>query len=171
MPDTLEFFAGIGLVRMALSNAKWDVVFANDIDPKKHEIYKANFGDDEFDLNDIANVKASKLPPATLATASFPCIDLSLAGNRAGLNGQHSGVFWHFYRLLVQLRKRAPRFLLIENVTGLLTSHDGKDLKAILESLNDCRYSCDLLAVDAADFVPQSRPRLFIVCDREAESN
>ena len=171
MNDTLEFFAGIGLVRMALQNAGWNTVFANDIDPKKYAIYKENFGCKEFHLTDIKEIKASKLPPAALATASFPCIDLSLAGNRAGLGGQHSSVFWHFYRLLVQLRKKAPRFLLIENVTGLLTSHDGRDLKAILESINDCGYSSDLLVVDAARFVPQSRPRLFIVCDREAEAN
>jgi DNA (cytosine-5)-methyltransferase 1 len=166
MHNALEFFAGIGLVRMALQREGWNVVFANDIDPKKYEMYRANFGGKEFHLDDITNIKASKLPPAGLATASFPCIDLSLAGNRAGLNGQHSSVFWHFYKLLVQLRNKAPRFLLIENVTGLLTSHGGRDLKAILESLNGNKYFCDLLVVDAANFVPQSRPRLFIVCDR-----
>ncbi len=171
MHDTLEFFAGIGLVRMALHEVGWNVVFANDIDPKKYEIYRANFGHEEFLLKDIKEIKASRLPPAELATASFPCIDLSLAGNRAGLNGQHSSVFWHFYRLLVQLKRKAPRFLLIENVTGLLTSHGGKDLKAILESLNGDGYFCDLLTVDAAAFVPQSRPRLFIVADREPERN
>jgi DNA (cytosine-5)-methyltransferase 1 len=90
MNDSLEFFAGIGLVRMALKNAGWNVVFANDIDPKKYEMYKSNFGHEEFQLGDVSNVKAAKLPSARIATASFPCIDVSLAGNRAGLSGQHS---------------------------------------------------------------------------------
>ena len=169
MNAALEFFAGIGLVRLALRNAGWNVVFANDIEPKKHEIYKANFGSRDFKLGDIADLKASKLPSAELATASFPCIDLSLAGNRAGLNGHHSSVFWHFYRLLVEMRQRSPRYVLIENVTGLLSSHAGKDLKAILEALNAKGYFCDLLVIDAANFVPQSRQRLFILGDRESE--
>jgi len=169
--NALEFFAGIGLVRLALRNAGWAVVFANDIDPKKHQIYKANFGSHDFKLADIADIKASKLPSAELATASFPCIDLSLAGNRAGLSGHYSSVFWQFYRLLVEMKQRAPRYVLIENVTGLLTSHGGKDLKAILESLNAKGYFCDLLVVDAVNFVPQSRPRLFILGDREPDGN
>ncbi len=170
MNESLEFFAGIGLVRMALKNAGWNVVFANDIDPKKFEIYKANFGHEEFQLGDVSQIRAASLPPARIATASFPCIDISLAGNRAGLNGRHSSAFWQFYRLLVQLRKKAPRFVLIENVTGLLTSNAGKDLRAIIESLNELGYFCDLLVVDAAAFVPQSRPRLFIVGDKQPES-
>lgn len=171
MNTSLEFFAGIGLVRMALRESGWNVVFANDIDPKKFEIYKANFGHKEFHLGDVRGLKASSLPSATIATASFPCIDVSLAGNRAGLKGRHSSTFWGFYNLLAQLRKNAPRFVLIENVIGLLSSHDGKDLKSILESLNNLGYLCDLLVVDAADFVPQSRPRLFIVGDREPEGS
>jgi DNA (cytosine-5)-methyltransferase 1 len=158
-----EFFAGIGLVRMALERANWKVVFANDIDPAKKEMYQANFGDDDFVLDDIRNIRANAIPPVSLATASFPCIDLSLAGNRNGLNGRHSSAYWEFHRILSDLGARRPAKVLIENVVGLLTSRDGADLREILESLAGLGYSCDVVMVDAVHLVPQSRPRLFIL--------
>src|SRR5579872_4905373 len=158
-----EFFAGIGLVRLALQKAGWNVVFANDIDTKKFEMYAAAFGGGEYIVGDIAALAPAAIPEVGLATASFPCIDVSLAGARAGLGGQHSSVYWHFHRLLHGLGKSRPRFVLLENVVGLLHSAAGEDLRAICSSLNELGYSCDLLLVDAVHFVPQSRPRLFVV--------
>ena len=158
-----EFFAGIGLVRLALKKAGWSVVFANDIDSKKHEMYSAAFGSKDYVLGDIASLKPGELPDIEFATASFPCIDVSLAGSRAGLNGQHSSAYWHFHGLMKGMGRRKPRFVLLENVVGLLHSGKGKDLRAICKSLNELGYACDLLLVDAVRFVPQSRPRLFVV--------
>jgi DNA (cytosine-5)-methyltransferase 1 len=162
-----EFFAGIGLVRMALEQAGWNVVYATDIDPRKRMMYVDNFGRADFHLRDIRTIKGRDVPDVGLATASFPCIDVSLAGNRAGLNGTHSSLFWHFARILIEMRGRKPHFVLLENVSGLLTSHGGKDLRAIIEQLNTLGYACDLMLVDAARFLPQSRPRLFIAGRRE----
>lgn len=87
-----EFFAGIGLVRLGLERSGWTCAFANDIDPKKLEMYRALFpdADEHFSLGDIRQVEARNLPEVDLATASFPCTDLSLAGGRAGLAGEHS---------------------------------------------------------------------------------
>lgn len=163
-----EFFAGIGLIRMALERCGWSVVFANDIDPKKRDIYVENFGSSDFLLRDIREVSGEDVPRSSIATASFPCIDVSLAGNRDGLAGKHSSMYWEFHRIISEMGKRSPRFLLIENVTGLLTSHDGADLRSIVHSLNSLGYACDLLIVDAAWFVPQSRPRLFVIAERGA---
>jgi DNA (cytosine-5)-methyltransferase 1 len=157
-----EFFAGIGLVGKALELEGWKVLFANDIDPKKKLVFEQNFPGTRFVLEDIAKLRAKDIPRVDLATASFPCIDLSLAGNRAGLSGNHSSVFWHFARLLKEMKKQRPQKVLIENVTGLLSSHSGADLRAIIMVLNSLGYVCDLLIVDAAYFLPQSRPRLFI---------
>jgi DNA mismatch endonuclease (patch repair protein) len=80
-----EFFAGIGLMRVGLEKEGWKVVFANDIDEKKQEMYKAHFPDtdEHFVLDDIHKLRADQVPYCTLATASFPCNDLSLAGARA----------------------------------------------------------------------------------------
>ena len=75
-----EFFAGIGLVRVALEHCGWRVAFANDIDPDKLEIYELNFGRADFHLGDIHEIDVSNLPQCDLFTASFPCNDLSIAG-------------------------------------------------------------------------------------------
>lgn len=158
-----EFFAGIGLVRLALEHAGWSTVFANDNDPQKIEMYSSNFGNAGLDSRSITDLKGSDIPSCAIATASFPCNDLSLAGARRGLDGTHSGTFWAFTRILGELDKRIPPLVLLENVPGFLTSHGGKDFQAAIRALNQLGYACDAFIIDAALFVPQSRARLFIV--------
>lgn len=163
----LEFFAGIGLARMGLERAGWRVVFANDNDPKKQEMHRGHWGDDpNYHLGDVFDLLPESVPAAELAWASFPCVDLSLAGNRGGLAGADSGAYWGFYRILDALGNRRPPLVVLENVLGMLTSHGGADLTVLVEGLGELGYGCDLLAVDAAWFVPQSRPRLFVVAAR-----
>jgi len=163
-----EFFAGIGLVRMALERAGWQVTFANDIDPAKFTMYRDNFGGQDFFLGDVASIPAERVPSIALATASFPCVDLSLAGNRTGLNGGQSSAYWKFQKLIEDMGGRRPRAILLENVVGLLSSSDGQDLRSIIASLCKLGYSCDLLMVDAVYFVPQSRQRLFVIASLTA---
>jgi DNA (cytosine-5)-methyltransferase 1 len=89
-----EFFAGIGLMRMGMERAGWRVAFANDIDEDKQRMYRDHFGDSEdFILGDVHKLDASEIPDIALATASFPCNDLSLAGARRGLAGDQSSAF------------------------------------------------------------------------------
>jgi DNA (cytosine-5)-methyltransferase 1 len=160
-----EFFAGIGLVRMGLERQGWSVAFANDVDERKREMYDAHFGDadEHFKLGDIHDLSAKDVPTVTLATASFPCNDLSLAGSRNGLGGKQSSAFWGFIRILDEMKKRRPPVVLIENVTGFLTSHGGNDFKEALQALNRLGYGVDAFIMDAARFTPQSRQRLFVV--------
>ncbi len=160
-----EFFAGIGLMRIALERQGWGIAFANDIDPQKVEMYRANFPDakDHFWLGDIHELPASKVPSVALATASFPCNDLSLAGGREGLEGKNSSAFWGFVKILREMKRRRPPLLLIENVTGFLTSRGGRDFEDAMLALNDLGYAVDPFVIDAAWFVPQSRQRLFVV--------
>lgn len=161
--DAAEFFAGIGLVRAALADAGIAVRWANDIEPVKAKMYAANFGADDYVIGDVRSIKGSDLPPIDLATASFPCTDLSLAGWRRGLAGSQSGMFWEFARILDEMGNERPRALLLENVPGFATSRGGRDLHDAIERLNQLGYSGDVFQVDARHFVPQSRPRLFIV--------
>ncbi len=163
--NVAEFFAGIGLVRTALEPLGVNVVWANDIKEAKFDAYLANYPDarEHFKVRDIRLVKGESLPEGIeLATSSFPCIDLSLAGNRVGLGGTQSGMFWQFARVIKELPKK-PRVVLLENVHGFATSHGGKDLADALHCLSGLGYSLDVLSVDARHFVPQSRPRMFIV--------
>jgi DNA (cytosine-5)-methyltransferase 1 len=162
-----EFFAGIGLMRIGLEQAGWHVAFANDIDEDKRQMYCAHFGDSgEFVLGDVHQLDASCIPDIALATASFPCNDLSLAGGRRGLAGAQSSAFWGFIEVLTKMGKRRPPMVLLENVTGFLTSHDGNDLRDALSALNRLGYAVDALIIDAGRFVPQSRQRLFVIATK-----
>jgi len=164
-PRFAEFFAGIGLVRMGLEAKGWSLAYANDIDPEKRAMYDAHFGDadEHFDLGDVHNVDGSKLPDVELATASFPCTDLSLAGARLGLQGGQSSAFWGFIAAIRGMGIRRPPLVLLENVVGFLTSRGGADFRVAMEALNELGYAVDAFILDARWFVPQSRPRLFVV--------
>ena len=160
-----EFFAGIGLMRIGLERGGWRIAFANDIDPEKEEMYRANFPDADLHFlpGDIHNIPPSEVPTVALATASFPCNDLSLAGGREGLQGQNSSAFWGFIKLLQGMKQRRPPLVLIENVPGFLTSCGGRDFEDAMLALNDLGYAVDPFVLDAAWFVPQSRQRLFVM--------
>ncbi len=164
-----EFFCGGGMARAGLG-PQWKCVFANDIDEKKAASYAANWGGLGLQICDVADVKTADLPEtADLAWASFPCQDLSLAGSFVGLKGDRSGTFWPFWKLMEQLKRegRAPRTIVLENVYGALKSHNGNDFVAIGTALARTGYRFGALVIDAVHFVPQSRPRLFIVAVRE----
>ncbi len=165
-----EFFAGGGLARLGLEG-EFACVFANDIDAAKARAYRTAFGGDDMHEGDIWNINSADLPgQAALAWASFPCQDLSLAGNRRGLAAPRSGAFWGFHRLIEKLAHegRAPSVLALENVCGLLSSHGGADFAALIHALDDLGYRVGALEIDAALFTPHSRPRLFIIAARHA---
>jgi DNA (cytosine-5)-methyltransferase 1 len=160
-----EFFAGGGMARAGLGKG-WECLFANDFDRKKGETYKINWGGNNLIVDDIRNIAPEELPSRPdLIWGSFPCQDLSLAGGGAGLRGNRSGTFWPFIAHIQGLREegRAPVVIALENVLGTLTSHGGMDFTAICQALTDLGYTYGAIVVDAAHFVPQSRPRLFVI--------
>ena len=165
MPSFYEFFAGGGMARAGLG-PEWECLLANDFDAKKGTSYATNWGTDDLRINDVAALTTADLPGcADLAWASFPCQDLSLAGAGAGLKGERSGTFWPFWKLVKVLGEegRAPRLVVLENVFGAISSHDGKDFAAICAALASAGYHFGAVIINAAHFVPQSRPRLFII--------
>jgi len=159
-----EFFAGGGMARAGLG-ADWQCVFANDFDSKKGQAYSKNWGDDTLQIDDIRNVDANALPSSDLIWASFPCQDLSLAGGGAGLKGERSGTFYPFWDRVTALVNagKAPKVIALENVVGALTSHSGKDFAALCNCFEELNYQFGALVINAHYFVPQSRPRLFII--------
>jgi DNA (cytosine-5)-methyltransferase 1 len=165
-----EFFAGGGMARLGFG-AGWRCTFANDIDPKKGASYRTNFGGNELRVCDVANLGLADLPtaPADCAWLSPPCQDVSEAGPRVGLAGERSGAFWPCWGLIKSLvaEGRAPRTVVLENVTGLLQSHGGRDIALIREAFERAGYSHATTVIDARHFVPQSRERVFVIGARE----
>lgn len=165
-----EFFAGGGMARAGLGS-NWQCLFANDFDHKKGRVYATNWnGAAELKIGDVRKLKLSELPGhAELVWGSFPCQDLSLAGGGAGLKGDRSGTFWPFWTHMKGLiaENRAPKLIVLENVCGTLTSHEGKDFIAICSALHAADYRFGALVIDAELFVPQSRPRLFVIAIRD----
>ena len=163
-----EFFAGGGMARLGLQPA-FRTTFANDFDPGKAAAYRANFGGEHLSTADIHALTPADLPgTADLAWASSPCQDFSLAGARAGLGGGRSSALLGFLRLIGDLdgEGRAPRLLAIENVAGLRSARGGADFAALRAALAELGYASTAFDLDAAAFLPQSRPRVLVVASR-----
>jgi len=165
-PGAYEFFAGGGLAGLGLKGFR--TLFANDLDAAKVASWRANHPD-EIRQGDVWGLETVDLPGhAALAWASSPCQDVSLAGARAGLAARRSGAFWGFWRLMQGLvaEDRAPPAIVVENVAGLLTSGEGRDFAAVCSAMVEAGYRVGALEMDAALWLPQSRPRLFITALR-----
>lgn len=170
-PTFYEFFAGGGMARAGLGSS-WECLFANDFDRMKTNTYIANWGEEHILCEDVAKISKTQLPGIPdLIWASFPCQDLSLAGDYLGLGRPdsavmtRSGSFWPFWSIVKALRKdrRGPRMIVLENVYGAITSCGGKDFTAICAALCDANYLFGAMVIDAIRFVPQSRKRVFFV--------
>ncbi|WP_032622196.1 DNA cytosine methyltransferase, partial [Pseudomonas avellanae] len=166
-----EFFAGGGMARSGLGDG-WNCLFANDMDRVKAATYIQNWGGSHFDGRDIHDVKIEDLTGnGDLAWASFPCQDLSVAGNGLGIGNSdsegstRSGALWPFLELINGLRKesRQPPLLVLENVVGLLSLEGGRDFAAICLRLGEIGYRYGAVIIDTKHFLPQSRPRVFII--------
>jgi DNA (cytosine-5)-methyltransferase 1 len=156
-----DFFCGSGLVTEALKpffTASW----ANDIDPKKIQIYAKNHGWSHLHSGSIEQVKGQDLPLVDLAWASFPCQDLSLAGKMAGLAGKRSGLVVEWFRVLGEM-KTLPPVVALENVQGLVSAHGGSAYRAIHLNLVGMGYKVGCMLLNADRWVPQSRPRIFVI--------
>ena len=158
------------MVRQGLG-PEWRCTFANDFDGKKGLAYQANWGTSgELLIDDIRNLDTAHMPgDPDMAWASFPCQDLSLAGMGRGLNGERSGTFHVFWSIMARLREegRAPPIVAVENVCGALTSRAGADFETICSAFAGNGYRYGALVINADRFVPQSRPRLFVIGVRD----
>lgn len=163
-----EFFAGIGLVDEGLRGSGWNCIYANDISPVKKAMHADRNGTTpHYHLGDVRAVDEviSRLldHDPFLATASFPCVDLSTAGHYRGFHGDQSSTFFAFTDILEALGDRRPKLVMLENVVGFLTSRNGADFTAAAGRLADLGYWLDAFVLDARCFVPQSRPRVFVI--------
>lgn len=157
-----EFFAGSGLVCHGLSGS-FRSAWANDISTRKAAVYRSNFDASVLHVGDISDVHGTDLPNAMLSWASFPCQDLSLAGNIDGIYSTRSGLVWQWMRILDELGKDAPRVVCLENVAGLVSAHGGEDYRHLQSALEERGYRTGAVLINADRFIPQSRPRVFII--------
>lgn len=166
MPGFYEFFAGGGMARLGLGS-RWHCLFANDLSAKKVQTYRANFPPaDELIQGDVYSLNTTDLPSqADLAWASFPCQDLSVAGKQKGLSGDRSGSFWGFWRLMQGLQEegRGVPVIILENVVGTISTRNGEDFAVLLDTLVSAGYRVGPMVLNAVHWIPQSRPRLFVV--------
>jgi DNA (cytosine-5)-methyltransferase 1 len=157
-----SFFAGIGGFDLGLARAGIEVGFHCEISPFCQSVLKRHWPDTP-DISDITSVHAQDLPEAEIWSGGFPCQDVSVARGwlgREGLKGKRSGLFHTFLDLIAV---RLPTIVLLENVTGLLNSHDGLDFELVLKSLTDLGYGVAWRVLNARYFgAPQSRPRVFV---------
>lgn len=159
--SALDFFAGSGLVTYSL-RPYFNVIWANDICPKKADIYKANHGGSHFYLDSIKNINGKDLPRTDLSWASFPCQDLSLAGKTEGINAKRSGLVWDWLRVMDEM-EQWPELMVAENVVGFVSGAKGEHYKTFHQELTKRGYKVGPVLLDAARWIPQSRPRVFVI--------
>ncbi|TAE77964.1 MAG: DNA (cytosine-5-)-methyltransferase [Verrucomicrobia bacterium] len=164
VPRFVDFFAGSGLVTQGVKHACVPL-WSNDICPKKAAIYQANHGSGHFRLGSIEQVRGGEIPVCDIIWASFPCQDLSLAGKMGGLAASRSGLFWEWLRVLDEMVEK-PAVIALENVVGLLSANAGNDFRMLYHALRERSYKVGPMLLDARHWVPQSRPRVFIVAAR-----
>ena len=141
-------------------------VWAVDNCPKKAAVYAANFDGADLEMQNVEFISGRQLPEADLAWASFPCQDLSLAGNLRGMKeGTRSGLFWEWIRILdaLSVSNRRPPVVCAENVVGFLSAGNGRHFKTAYSALRERGYNVGAVVVDARMFLPQSRPRTFLI--------
>ncbi len=160
-PACLDFFAGSGLVAEGLKGF-FQTVWANDICEKKAKVFCANHDRKIFHLGSIQDVKGADLPPALLSWGSFPCQDLSLAGNMGGLSSSRSGLVWQWLRVMDELPNR-PALAVAENVVGLVSAAKGEHYQKLHNALVERGYQVGAVVIDAVHWVPQSRKRVFVI--------
>jgi DNA (cytosine-5)-methyltransferase 1 len=160
-PSFLDFFAGSGLVSHALA-PYFSEAWANDICPKKAAVFLANHEGAPFALCSITDVNGKLLPPSVLSWASFPCQDLSLAGNGEGIRAKRSGLVWEWLRVMDEMLQPPP-LLAAENVVGLVSTDAGLHYRELHMALVKRGYKVGAMLLDAAHWLPQSRPRVFVI--------
>lgn len=157
----VDFFAGSGLVSEAIK-AEFETVWANDICEKKQKVFIANHNPAVFHLDSIEKVSGMDLPEHELSWASFPCQDLSLAGHMNGIQSSRSGMVWEWLRIIDEIPQKPP-IVVAENVVGLVSSKQGEHYVALHNSLLARGYNVGAVMLDAENWVPQSRPRVFVI--------
>lgn len=161
MPLFGSLFAGIGGFDLGFERSGMKCSWQAETDTQCQSVLRSNFPMDIQRAHDVRHVTTADFVRPDLICGGFPCQDVSVAGRRAGLAGERSGLWWEFHRIIADFR---PRWVCIENVPGLLSSNGGRDMGAILRALAELGYGYAYRVLDSQWFgVAQRRRRVFIV--------
>lgn len=163
----IDMFAGIGGFRSGLEQAGHKCIGYIEWDKFARQSYQAMYDTKgEFTDYDIQRTKGVKLPEADLWTFGSPCTNISAAGNRAGIGGEQSRMFFEVIRLLkerAENQKTLPAYLIMENVKNLLSSNEGRDFAEVLTQMDSIGYDAEWSVFNSSDVVPQNRERVYII--------
>ena len=183
-----SLFDGIGGFPLAASRYGIEPVWASEIEPWRIKITKKHFPNMKH-LGDITKINGAEIEPVDIITFGSPCQDLSVAGKRAGLGGERSGLFMDAVRIIREMRRATggqyPRWAVWENVPGAFSSNKGEDFRAVLEEISEAEIpmprsgkwaNAGMVRTAATDIawrvldaqywgVPQRRRRIFLVAD------
>ena len=158
----VDLFCGIGTIRMGMEQAGHECVYSVEWDKHKRKVYSIIFGG-EPEGADICAVRHDDIPRADVWTFGAPCQDFSIAGKRAGMEGERSSLITEVFRLIRETpEEHRPKYLLYENVKGMLSSNKGFDYLEILYQMDSLGYDTERDLLDSKNFgVPQHRERVF----------
>lgn len=163
----IDMFAGIGGFRSGLEQAGHKCIGYIEWDKFARQSYQAMYDTQgEFTNDDIQETKGIELPDADLWTFGSPCTNISIAGNRTGIKGEQSRMFFEVIRLLkerAENQKTLPAYLIMENVKNLLSSNEGRDFAEVIYQMDKVGYDAEWCVFDSAEVVPQHRERVYIV--------
>ena len=159
------FFAGIGGIEEGFHKENAETVFFCDKDERSQAVLRQHYPNALF-ASDIADVEI--IPQVDIITAGFPCQDLSQAGLKKGIEGSQSGVVQHLFRILKNIETESrPEWIVIENVSYMVSLDSGNAIKYLTQELENLGYMWGYRVVDARAFgVPQRRLRLLMVASK-----
>ena len=165
-----SLFSGVGGLDLGFERQGFSISWACDKEKSCRKILAKHFPSAKL-YDDVKTIDVSKVSPVDVVIGGFPCQDLSVGGQRKGLAGNRSGLFYEFIRIVRDMSIR-PSFVVVENVPGMLTSNNGRDFTVILNEMVK-QWSPKSIAwrtLDSRYFgVPQRRERVFIVADLAGE--
>lgn len=162
----LDFFSGVGGFRHGLELAGMKCIGFCEKDKFARKSYEAMYDTKgEWFHDDITTIDPTRLPKADLWCAGSPCQNVSIAGKRAGLYGERSGLYFTFVELIKsQKEEDKPEWVLLENVKGLLSSGGGRDYLDYLSILDESGYDLEWQVFNSKDYgVPQNRERIYTI--------
>jgi len=155
-------FSGIGGFELGIKRAtinQWECIGYSEIDKYAIQIYERHFKHKNY--GDATRINSKRLPDFDLLVGGFPCQAFSVAGKRRGFKDTRGTLFFEIVRIL---KVKKPKYILLENVKGLLSHDNGRTFQTIIGVLADIGYNVEWQVLNSKDFgVPQNRERVFII--------